>query len=415
MYSSKKIIIITVSLLFTLQLSAQEVRKSLQECIAAAVENNLTMQSGKIAVERAKALQGTAFNIGKTQLSLSQDPTSGGSPDNGFSVSQSFDFPTAYASRRGVLKAETALERSNLEVTRNELVRQISSIYEQLLYAKEKMKILQKQDSIFQKFVFLATAKFRAGESNRLEQMNAERLYNENKIALQQAEKDYQSVQFALQRWLNTDDLISPAQNALAVLDNPLLSSECNPTQNPINQVFESKKVISEKSLSLAKQEFLPSFNFALRSQYLIKGFNPYDIKRERFADGNFMGFEVGIGIPLFFSEQMAKTKAAKREVEMLKIQHKDALLSFDREYKTALNEHAKAQIALDYYQTQGNAQAAEISRMAQISYEKGEIGYIEYIQNLKSAAELNLQYADAINTYNQSIIKINYLKGNEK
>jgi cobalt-zinc-cadmium resistance protein CzcA len=410
---SKKITITTFALLFALQISAQEVRKSLQECITIALNSNLTMQSGKIAVKRAKALQGTAFNIDKTQLSLSQDPASGGSPDNAFSVNQSFDFPTVYTARYGLLKAGTNLERSNLEVTRNELVRQISSIYEQLLYAKEKVKILQEQDLIYQKFVFLATAKFNAGETSRLEQMNAERLYNENRIALQQAEKDYQSIQLSLQRWLNTDDLISPAENALSVLENPLLAGEFNPNQNPVNQIFESKKAIGEKSLSLAKQEFLPNFNIALRSQYLIKSFNPYDIQRERFAGGNFMGFEVGIGIPLFFGEQRAKTKAAKREVEMLKIQQEDALLSLDREYKTALNEHAKAKNALDYYRTQGNNQAEEISRMAQISYEKGEIGYIEYIQNLKSAAELHLQYADAVNAYNQSVITINYLKGN--
>jgi cobalt-zinc-cadmium resistance protein CzcA len=408
----KIIITTTFSLIFILQISAQEIRKSVQECIAIALDSNLTMQSGKIAIERAKALQGTAFNIDKTQLSLSRDPGSGGSPDNTFSVGQSFDFPTVYASRRGVLKAETNLERSTLEVTRNELVRQISSIYEQLLYAKEKVKILQEQDSIYRKFVFLATAKFRAGETNRLEQMNAERLYNENKIALQQAATDYQSIQLALQRWLNTDELIHPAENVLSVLDNPPLTGEFNPNQHPVNQFFEDKKTIGEKSLSLAKQEFLPSINFTLRSQYLNKGFNPYNIQRERFARGNFMGFEIGAGIPLFFGEQISKTKAAKREVEILKIQQEDALLSLDREYKTALNEHTKAKNTLDYYQTQGNAQAEEISRMAQISYEKGEIGYIEYIQNLKSVAELHLQYADAVNTYNQSVITINYLKG---
>ncbi|MDR0733630.1 MAG: TolC family protein [Dysgonamonadaceae bacterium] len=411
---SKKIIITTFALLFALHIPAQEVRKTLQECIDLAMQNNLTVQSGKIAVERAKALQGTAFNIDKTQLSLSQDPTSGGSPDNGFSVSQSFDFPTVYTSRYGLLKAETNLEKNNLEVTRNELARQVSSIYEHLLYVKEKVKILQEQDSIYQKFVFLATAKFRAGETNRLEQMNAERLYNENKIALQQAEKDCQSVQFALQRRLNTGELISPAENALTVLENQSVTGEFNPNLSPVIQVFESRKAIGKKSLRLAKQGFLPSFNFSLRSQYLIKGFDPYNIQRERFTGGNFMGFEAGVGIPLFFGEQRAKTRAARREMEMLKIQQQDALLALDREYQIARNEYAKALSALEYYQRQGNEQAGEISRMSQLSYEKGEIGYIEYIQNLKTAAEVHLQYADAVNNYNQAVIIINYLQGNK-
>ncbi|MDR0415239.1 MAG: TolC family protein [Prevotellaceae bacterium] len=410
-----KTVITIFSLIFALQISAQEVKKSLQECIDIAMQNNLTLQSGKIAVERAKALQGTAFNIDKTQLSLSQDPTSGGSPDNSMSVSQTFDFPTVYASRHSLLKAETGVERSNLEVTRNELVRQISSIYCQLLYARENIGILQVQDSIYGKFVFLATAKFKAGETNRLEQMNAERLYSENKIALHQAEKDYQSAQLALQRWLNTDEPVNPAETTMTVMEAAYPPDDFDPSQTPVSRVFESKKAVAEKSLSLAKQEFLPSLSFTLRSQLLISGFNPYNIQRERFANGNFMGFEAGIGIPLFFGGQRAEAKAAKREVEMLKVQQEDALLSLDREFQIALNEYVKAKNTLDYYQTQGNAQAEEISRMSQLSYEKGEIGYIEYIQNLKTAAELHLQFADAVNTYNQSVITINYLQGHSK
>ena len=107
------------------------------------MEKNLTMKSGRISIERAKDLQGTAFNIEKTGFSLSQDPTSGGSPDNSISLSQSFDFPTVYTTRSKLLKAETNLERSNLEVTRNELVKEITGTYYQLLYAKENIKILQ--------------------------------------------------------------------------------------------------------------------------------------------------------------------------------------------------------------------------------------------------------------------------------
>jgi cobalt-zinc-cadmium resistance protein CzcA len=393
---------------------AQEIRKSLQECLETAMQNNLTMRSGKIAIERAKELQGTAFNIDKTTISLSQDPTSGGSPDNSLSLSQSFEFPTVYASRRGLLKAETNLERGNLEVTRNELVRQISSIYYQLLYARENIRILQEQDSIYGQFVFLATAKFEAGESSRLEQMNAERLYNENKIALQQADKDYQSVQFALQRWLNTDELVNPAETSMTVVETAFPPGDFDPGQTPVNRVFESKKAISEKSLNLTKQGFLPSVNFTLREQFLVSGYNPYNVPRERFAGGNFMGFEVGIGIPLFFGEQRARTRAARREVEMIRTQQEDALLSLYKEYQTALNEYAKAQNTLDYYQTRGNRQAEEISRISRLSYEKGEIGYIEYIQNLKTVADLHLQFAGAVNDYNQAVIKINYLQGNK-
>ena len=143
------IVFITMTVVLAPALFGQNTTKSLEECIQSAIDNNLTMKSGRISIERAKDLQGTAFNIDKTSFSLSQDPTSGGSPDNSISLSQSFEFPTVYGSRRGLLKAETNLERSNLDVTRNELVKEISATYYQLLYAKENIKILQEQDSIY--------------------------------------------------------------------------------------------------------------------------------------------------------------------------------------------------------------------------------------------------------------------------
>ena len=40
----------------------------------------------------------------------------------------------------------------------------------------------------------------------------------------------------------------------------------------------------------------------------------------------------------------------------------------------------------------------------------KGEIGYVEYIQNLTQATNIKSQYLDYLNQYNQTIININYL-----
>lgn len=394
--------------------SAQESVNTLDECIRLAMDNNLTMKSGRISIERAKDLQGTAFNIEKTGFSLSQDPTSGGSPDNSISLSQSFDFPTVYTTRSKLLKAETNLERSNLEVTRNELVKEITATYYQLLYAKENIKILQEQDSIYSKFLFLASTKFKAGETSRLEQMNAERLYNENKIELQKAEKDYQNVQLILQRWMNTEVSVNPLETELPVMTASYPFNNFSAEQTPMGRVLQSQKEVSEKNLSVVKQGYLPSFNFALKNQFLIKGFNPYDVERERFNKGNFMGFEVGVSVPLFFGEQRAKTKAAKREVEMVRIQQEEVIQAMQKQYQTYINDFYKAKNSLDYYTSQGITQADDITRISQISYEKGEIGYVEYIQNLKTAVEIHLQRTNAVNDYNQTIIMLNYIQGNK-
>ena len=80
--------------------STQKKAMTLQECIDMALNNNLYMKAGTVSVGKARDLQGTAFDMEKTSVTLSQDPTSGGG-DNGITVSQSFEFPTVYAGNGG--------------------------------------------------------------------------------------------------------------------------------------------------------------------------------------------------------------------------------------------------------------------------------------------------------------------------
>jgi cobalt-zinc-cadmium resistance protein CzcA len=399
---------------FFTTLSAQNVIKSLDECIRSAIDNNLTLQSGRIAIEKAKDLQGTALNIGKTNFSISQDPVSGGSPDNSMSVSQSFEFPTVYATRLSMLKAETDLERSRFEVTENELIKEVSSLYYLLLHARENLRILQEQDSLYNRFLHIAAAKYQSGETNRLEMINAERLSDENKVELHKAGINVRNIQLLFQKWLNTDETIEPRENGLPVVDFVLPVGGLDISQTPLHRVYENQLKVNVKDLSLQKQQFLPEFGFSLRNQLLLRGFNPYNMERKRFEQGNFMGFEAGVSIPLFFGEQRAKVKAAKREIQLVQVRRENEILYLQKEYQTCLNEYYKAKASLDYYTEKGNRQADEIKRLSELSYEKGEIGYIEYIRNLETAVEIRIRYAVAVNTYNQTVILLNFLQGNK-
>lgn len=404
---------LTLSAFTTRGFAQTEKTVSLSGCIEMAGRNNLALRSGRIAVERAEALQGTAFDIDKTGISLSQDPTSGGSPDNALSFSQTFEFPTIYGARRKALKEETQLERSKLEVTRNELEKNVAASYYELLYAIERRRILTQQAELYRRFLYIANAKLNAGETGKLEQMNAQRLSKENDIALSNADKDVLIARYKLQQWLNTDEDIRPVEGSLAVIDDAELTPmDFNSSATPVAQMLNQQLKVSERSLNVARQGYLPSISLALSTQLLIKGFNPYDIERERFSKGNFMGFEVGVSVPLFFGGQRAKVKAAKHDITMAEVQRQEQLQRLEKEYKAAYNGYLKAKQSLDYYRTEGKAQADELVRISQLSYEKGDIGYVEYVQNLQTAVSIREQYAAATNDYNQAVITLKYLQG---
>ena len=329
-------------------------------------------------------------------------------------VSQSFEFPTVYAARRKYLKAETAAAQSSLAVTRNEVVRDVSAYYYTLLHDRRTIEILQAQDSVYDRFVSLASARFKAGEAGNLELINAERIRNENRIEMEKAEKSYRSAMLAFRQLLNTDTVVVPADVSLPVIRQEMPEASVSFEQTPLGGMYAARITASERNLSLAKQGYMPGLSIGLTGQLLIKGFNPYDIERSRFDKGNFIGFEVGVSIPLFWGGQQAKVKAARRDVELAEISRRQAKQRMDKEYRDGLNELFRAQKVLDYYTAQGNGQGERMGRLSQVSYENGEIGYVEYIQNQRTALDVQLRYADAVNDYNQAIIMLNYIKGNK-
>ena len=69
-------------------------KMTLQQCFELADKQNLALQTGRKAIERAQVMQGTAWDLDKTEIAFSQNPASSGDTDNGLTFSQSIEFPT---------------------------------------------------------------------------------------------------------------------------------------------------------------------------------------------------------------------------------------------------------------------------------------------------------------------------------
>ena len=359
-------------------------------------------------VDKTRILQGTAFHLDATSVSLSQDPTSGGSPDNAITVSQSFALPSVYSARRSLLKSETSAAQSRLAVSENELRREVSLAFYDLLYAQDVLHIYARQDSIYKNFNRVAEAKLRTGETGRLEQMNAIRLKQENDIKSDIAQRDFLTAQLQLMKWLNTDTLVIP----LATATNELIFADNSIADVPLLALAKSQEEVANRQLKLEKRNGLPTFSVGASVQTVIKGFNPYNIDRSAYGGGNFMGFSVGVNIPLAFGAQKARVKAARKEVEMAQLNVRNQEYVLRKTYDAAYNNYVSAHKAYNYYQKIGVPQAREMEQISKVSYEYGQIGYLELMQNLQSALEVWKDFADATRQYNKAIVELNYLQG---
>lgn len=391
---------------------SQTRKVSLQECINMALEKNPQMQVANKSVERAKALQGTAWEIDKTELSLSQDPTSGGSPDNALSLSQSIEFPTYYIARHKQLNAETQAERSKAAVVRLSLENDVKAAYYQAVYQAEKLRVLESQDSLLAQYRTLAEKRYKAGETRQLELLSAERLQRENKMEVLAAHNELETAQLLLSRLVGSVETVEPKEDSLLPLDWKQVSY--NYSQTPDGQYSADRLKVSEQAVRVAKNGFAPSLSLSLRNQLVISSWNPYDQDRSRFDGGNFMGFEVGVGIPLFYGATRAKVKAARKEREMIALEIKEQEQLRQQEYLSALSRMNAAYVRYTYYNEEGRERSDKMAEQGLLEYSQGEISYLEYMNVLQESIDLRLKRASALNDYNQCVLVMEKLCGRQ-
>ena len=382
-------------------------KMTLQQCFQLADRQNLALQSGRKAVEKAQVMQGTAWDLDKTEIAFSQNPASSGDTDNGLTFSQSIEFPTVYTARRNQLKAETQAEKSRLDVTSQQLRLEIASAYYAMLYQTHRLQILLQQDSVIQRYCDVAGKRYRAGEARQLEFLSADRMRNDNRLEMTKVKNEAENLQMALMALLNTTMPVVPAADNLVISQRSPMNAVFNYQQTADAQYQKDLISALDQEVKCAKTGYAPSLSLALRSQLLIDSWDPYHINRQRFTEGNFFGFEVTVGVPLFYGATKAKVKAAQKDREVAQLAMQQEQREKERDYKLGYNRLQNAIKRMEYYSGENMAKAKDIERLSTLEYENGEISYVEYASALQEAIDMRLKQAEVVNEYNEAVLAL--------
>ena len=382
-------------------------KMTLQQCFQLADRQNLALQSGRKAVEKAQVMQGTAWDLDKTEIAFSQNPASSGDTDNGLTFSQSIEFPTVYTARRNQLKAETQAEKSRLNVTSQQLRLEIASAYYAMLYQTHRLQILLQQDSVIQRYCDVAGKRYKAGEARQLEFLSADRMRNDNRLEMTKVKNEAENLQTALMALLNTTTPVVPAADNLVISQRSPMNAAFNYQQTADAQYQKDLISALDQEVKCAKTGYAPSLSLALRSQLLIDSWDPYHINRQRFTEGNFFGFEVTVGVPLFYGATKAKVKAAQKDREVALLAMQQEQREKERDYQQGYRRLQNASQRMEYYSGENLAKAKDIERLSTLEYENGEISYVEYANALQEAIDMRLKQAEVINEYNEAVLAL--------
>ncbi len=387
---------------------------TLHTAIEHAKRNNLAVKSAELDVQREQALRKAAFNLPKTNVSYSRGQISTIRQDEYIAASQQFAFPAVYVQQAKLADASVQQAEVRKAIVQQELVRDVKQRYYELLYHKARLQLLQEQDTLYSDFSRAAGIRFRTGETGFLEQATAEARTLAVRTELQQAQADVQITRRNLGLLLKAETDITFAEEALAKRAMPLLNDSAVAATNPYLAWVRSELQLARQQTKLEKALLLPDITLGYFNQTFI-GEAPRDNAGIIYSGGDrFTGFEAGLAVPLWFGAQRARVKGARLQEEAVKSQIAYRQEAAVAEIRNLLQELGKHETTLAYFEQGALKQARLINKAARLSFRTGEIDYVEYVQALDQAFQLNTNYLNALRNYNQTLIMLEFSAGIE-
>lgn len=410
-YNLNKIFLI-ILICVCCKVQAQNQSYTVQQSINTALQNNPAIRSSNLQIEQQRILRSTYRDFGKTNIGLQYGQSNSIKYDTYFSIEQPIPNPSLFKNQKAYYEERTKGSQLNLAVTQNELRYQVKTIYYQLAYFEALKKLLQNQDTVFAGFLRAAELRYKTGETNLLEKATAETQLNEIRNRIQQNEADILIARRQLETFLNSPlpvDAVIDTLNKLSITPQYIDSVQRN---NPTAAYIQQQINIADRVIGVEKAKGKPDFSISYFNQSII-GTQEVNGAAKTFGAGHrFQGIAAGISIPIFYKPYSSRIKAAKVDRQIAKTQYQLFSINLQGQYQQAFQEYLKNTKNIQYYEGSALANGNLILRQAQIAFNNGEIGYVEFLQALRTYRDIRSEYLNAINAFNQSIIRIQYLSG---
>ncbi len=375
---------------------------TMEQAIDLAKKNYPSLKESQAFIERERAMKGTSFDLGNTQIFTGKEEIGNDLPGVQTTIGLQqgdIDLLSGF-SKSKFYKERIQLGEKFYALNEQQLVRNVMQAYDRIDYNKAQLLFAEQLDSIYANFRTAAELRYDTGETGKLEFIAASSEYQQIQVLRQQAHDDIEIAKRALKQYLGVNDEIEtvglPYQtmNYIAILDSTSV------TDNPLLQYSMQNTEVSKANIGIEKSQFLPKFNLTYGRQIVddVSGFNSY---------------QAGISIPLWFFPQKSRVKAAKADAMVAENQYLEQKAITESRVSQLLKSLEKTQKTLNYYQEGALLLAEEQISTAELASKEGEIDYVNYITILNSAIRIKQNHLQFINQYNQQAIELQYQLGN--
>jgi cobalt-zinc-cadmium resistance protein CzcA len=361
-------------------------------------ENNIQIRNAGILIERSENLKKTAWDFGDLSFDFTRGQQNSELVDNMYTFEQGLGAPFTISATRKYYESEKMFFQKNKERISRQVKRQLREYYNSWLFEQEMIRILESIISLLEKTADYAKLQYETGETNLLSKTMLESEYQRLVIEKNLHEVNLNTVQNDIRTIMNTDSVYIPADNNLTKL---IIVLPEDSIENAIDSVPDVKATreyvgVANRNYHLVKSQISPSFK---------AGYYNQEIDNVR----GYQGVNVGLSFPLLFVPQKGRRQAAQLELSLAENQYNFEKINARLQLETLFQKYEQLLANIRYHEEERLANASMIEGNANILYEAGEIGYIEYTQNLKMSRQIREDYLNLIKAYNLIVIELYY------
>ncbi len=394
--------------------SSSTMNLSLKNAMEIALKNHPEIIKFKMGVEAARGRYSQGIALPRPEIAVGYEfIPSGKGPGNyderSIELSQAFEFPSLYFYRGSKSKAEINAAEFEYNQAERTVRLAVKKAYYAALAKYKLLGIAEENLNLAAEFHRKAEIRYKAGEASNLEFLTAKVQLSEAKTLIGTSNKEFLSALNGLKYAMGFGNVSEPGQIVFAdtlgytkhEISEARLIERCikeNPQINRSVALLEASRI----DKSIADMGYLPSFDAA----YMFQSKN---------SGGGYYGFRLGMSIPIWFmTEQKGRQQEAGANLqwsasELESVRNKvkssltDAWLNYGNDEKQVL-----------LYQSELLPQADEVYRTANLSYQAGEISYLEYLQAKFTLINARINYTKSLLDYNEAVINLEETSGVE-
>lgn len=390
----KKILLIIGSLAI-LQLSAQD---SFAPVLQSIEQNNTTLKALREQANATKIENHTGINMANPEVEYGRQWGNKNAESDKYdlSVTQSFDFPTAYRHKKQLANQLDKKADLTYEQQKRDVLLEARNLCVELAYQDELNKVLTERVQYARNLSDAYEKLFEKGDINVIERnktkltlLNLQKSKEMNEVEINTLKKELQRLNGGIA--VDMLVLVYPQYMLPSDFDAWFMQVKDN---NPAILLAEQQVEASRKQEQLRRSLNLPKFS----AGYV----NAYE------GRGRFNGFTVGVSIPLW--EGKNTVKAQKAQTQALQYQQEDNTVQF-RNTVFAQYDRAKrlSGILAEYKETLGHSNNRELLQKA---FEKGQMSLITFLQELTVYYETVDRYMQAQRDYQLAVVQLQQWEG---